>query len=62
MVEVGQPLVVALGGGATLGNILWLAREARKDDPQWDHAAAMGTIWGAVGGAALLVVDIARGV
>ena len=61
-VETVQPVFAALGGGAALGSILKLAWELWQDDPQFDRAAATGSVWGALVGAALLAMDIARGV
>jgi hypothetical protein len=61
VVETMQPVFAALGGGAALGSILRLAWELQRDDPEFDHAAATGSVWGAVAGAVLLAVDIVRG-
>jgi hypothetical protein len=61
-VEAAQPLFAALGGGAALGNVLAFAWEIRQDDPRWDRAIAYGSVGGALVGALLLVVDMARGV
>lgn len=61
-VETVEPIFAALGGGAALGSILRLAWELRREDPQFDRAAATGSVWGALAGAGLLAIDIAHGV
>ena len=61
-VETAQPVFAALGGGAALGSILRLAWELQREEPQFDRAAATGSVWGAVAGAVLLAADIVRGV
>jgi hypothetical protein len=60
-VEAAQPVFAALGGGAALGNVLAFAWEIRHDEPRWDRAIAYGSVGGALAGALLLVVDMARG-
>ena len=59
-VEAVQPLFAALGGGAALGTVLAFAVEMQSDSPQWDRAAAYGSVGGALFGAFLLVIDMSR--
>lgn len=61
-VESAQPLFVALGGGAALGNVLAFAWEMQRDEPRWDRAVAYGSVGGALFGALLLMVDLGRSI
>jgi hypothetical protein len=61
-VEAAQPLFAAVGGGAAVGSVLGVAWEARSEAPQWDRAAAIGSMCGALVGAGLIVADLARSI
>lgn len=52
-----EPVFTFVGGGAAVGAALFCARAARAEEPDYGQAAGLGTVVGAILGAALLLLD-----
>jgi hypothetical protein len=58
LLQTVETATSVIGGCAALGSILMCAREAVRDEPQWDAAIGWGSIGGALLGAGILLIDI----
>jgi|AntDryMetagUQ889_1029465.scaffolds.fasta_scaffold64538_1 hypothetical protein len=55
--DTAKPVFTFVGGGAAVGAALWAAWAMRADKPDYGHALGEGTVYGAVVGAGLLLLD-----
>jgi hypothetical protein len=60
LLETVETVTATVGGCATLGSIIFCAREAARDEPRWNAAIGYGGVAGALVGAVFLVVDMAN--